>query len=182
MSPSIEPSAEHVATTAQEDLVPPALLEDAEVVLLATKPSGWFVLLVSWRVLALAGLVAVVLILAEPVLHAAVASRQAVILLCVAACCLRVIFGCFQWLGRLYVLTNKRILRIKGVMRAEVFACPLRRIRRVLPGATVPERLLGVGSLYFQTGQQDGADGAWIHLARPLAIRDMIEEAIRRAT
>jgi len=165
----------------QEGLVPHALLEDGEVVLLATKPSGWFVLLVSWRVVVLTGLAAVILILAEPVLHAPAASRQAVILLCVAVCCLRVILGCFQWLGRLYVLTNKRILRIKGVMRAEVFACPLRRIRRVLPGATVPERLLGVGSLYFQTGEQAGADGAWIHLARPLSIRDLIEQAIRRA-
>ena len=181
MSPPVEPSAEPAETPAQIGVVPTELLDDGEVILLATKPSGWFALLVSGPVLGGAALVAAGMLLAGPAVRIGARARQGVVLICLAAACLRVVLACCQWFGRLYILTDRRILRIRGIIRSDVFACPLRDIRRTTASAGLCERLLGLASLYFDLEDGEGSDSAWIHLSHPEEIRQTIEEAIRRA-
>jgi hypothetical protein len=91
------------------------------------------------------------------------------------------VVACFQWLGRVYVLTDKRVLRIRGVLRADVFQCPLRRITRTAVTATFGERMLALGSLFFEAGEVDAAQAGWICIARPQEVRRTVEEAIHRA-
>jgi hypothetical protein len=178
MSPSAEPA--HLAADAAT-VVPAEHLQDGEVVILAVKPSRWFALLVSWPWIVLAGIVAVATWLAGGALAASHTARL-VVLACCAVACTRVTVACFQWLGRLYVLTDRRVLRFRGIFREEVYGCPLRHLLHVHLSATLPERALGVGSLLFQGDDRAPAgEGHWLHLARPQEVLRLVEEARHRA-
>lgn len=175
MSPSAEPAS---AAAQTDSLVPLRLLEDGEVILLAVKPSGWQVLLVSWPAVLLAVVVGAAAHLAWPLLGAAVNMRL-VVLVCSAAACSAVTLACFQWQGRLYVLTNRRILRVAGVLREQVFQSPLSRVRGTHLAASPPERVLGLGSLLFALDQGGGEELHWRHLSRPLEVQRAVEDALR---
>ncbi len=179
MTPSADPTnAAAEADTAT--LVPSKLLEGGEIVLLAVKPSGWFVLLVSWKVLIVAGLVGLVTVLVQESFGAG-PLREGVLLICVGIGCVRVIAGCFQWVGRLYVLTNRRLMRIRGVMRVDVFTCALNRIREVTVTSGALEAALGVGTVHFTLADTEDGEGRWVHVARPVDVQELIRDAIRRA-
>lgn len=176
MSPSSDPA--NAAT--EEAMFPVSLLEDGEVVVLAIKPSGWFILVVSFPVLAAVGLVAGGLYLGQEVFHV-IAPQRAMLLLCAVAASLRVIIACFQWLGRLYILTNKRAISVRGVVRAEVLGCPLRQIADVLLEGSAFERLWHVGSLYFEVSEGGPAEFRWTCIANPGEVHQTVLQAIRRS-
>lgn len=178
MSPSAEPA--HLAA-ADAALVPAECLQDGEVVILAVKPSRWLVLLVSWPWVLLAIAVAVATVLVSDGLGSA-GTWRAVALACSAVACARVTIACFQWQGRLYVLTDRRVLRFRGVFREDVYACPLKHIHRFHLAATLPERALTLASLFFEPDDDaPPGEGHWICLARPQEVHRLVEEAWRRA-
>jgi len=176
----MSPSAEHNAAPAVDLPLHEELLQDGEEVILAIKPSGWFVLLVSWPVVVVAALVAAGVYVAVELFRASL-PQQTVLLVCLVVAFLRVAVACFQWLGHLYLLTNLRVLRLRGVFRSDVFDCPLKRIRQTVLSATFLERLLGLGSLFFTTAESDAPAAAWNCLSHPEEVRQTVEQAIRRA-
>jgi len=176
MSPSAEPAnlaAEGTAATVTR------LLEDGEIVLLAVKPSRWFVLLVSWPVLLLAGAVMGVTWIAGRYCSATV-DEPTVTLLCSVVAFVRVMLAGFQWLGRLYLLTNRRVMRLRGIIREDVFQCPLKRIRQTCVSATLPERWVAVSSLLFEF-DPPRSEGHWTYLASAKEVRQAVEEAREHA-
>ncbi|MFW6132325.1 MAG: PH domain-containing protein [Planctomycetota bacterium] len=174
MSPSAEQAE---AAPAAEALVPARLLDDGEAVLLAVKPSGWFVLLASWPVVLVAAALGVAVYFAEGVLPAA---HPAAMLVCTAAALLRLVLACLQWLGRVYVLTDKRILRIRGIARLDVVQCPLHKIDRTDLVATRGERFFALGTLTFLAEGLSADASAWVNLARPHDVKAVVDEAIHR--
>lgn len=164
---------------AEEAFVPERLLEEGEIVILAIKPAVWFILLVSWRVLVAAAIFAA----GGYLLGEAIGiSHKMVLLISLAAACIRGILASCQWLGRLYVLTNRRLLRISGVFRTDIFACSLRKVRQVSLHANAGERALGLGSLLFVLGA-DGTPGmSWTNISRPEEVHEIVSDAIRRAS
>jgi uncharacterized membrane protein YdbT with pleckstrin-like domain len=84
-------------------------------------------------------------------------------------------------MGRLYVLTNYRIMRVRGVLRVDAFQCPLRRIRGTVLTATFTERMLGLGSLFFEVADEQPAAAAWTYISRPAEIQETVNQAIRRS-
>lgn len=177
MTPSAEPANPPAEASVA---VPSKLLEAGEVVLLAIKPSSWYVLVSSWPVFAVAILVAAGMYAGRGVFDVAVSGRT-VSLFCLATACLRVIIASFQWLGRLYVLTNLRVLQVRGVMRVEVFACRLKDLRGVFLSQSLLERLVGIGSLFFQASRSDASEADWVNIARHTEVQRIVNEAIRRA-
>jgi hypothetical protein len=173
-------SADSANTVDAEALVPAQVLRDDEIVLLAVKPSGWFVLLTSWPVLLFALLIAVATHAADRAFGAGTAV-SGLYLLCLAAAMIRIVVASFQWLGRAYVLTDRRLMRIRGVIRVDVFQCPLRQVAQTALTATRGEKALGLASLLFQAEGIDTSQAAWLNLSRPEEIRQAVEEAIRRA-
>ncbi|MCK4602646.1 MAG: PH domain-containing protein [Phycisphaerae bacterium] len=172
------PSAEPASTAVTEDtLVPEQVLDEGEFVILAIKPSGWFVLLVSWPVLAIAAVVVVVGYLAG---EAFGVPCQTVMLFALAAACARVVLASCQWLGRLYMLTNRRVLRIGGIIRMDVFACPLKKIRHVQLHAGPAERVLALDSLLFTIGEAPSPAASWNNISRGEEVLRIVNEAIRR--
>lgn len=179
MSPSAEPAT---AASDQAALVPEAILHDGEEIILAVKPAGVFVLLVSWPVLAvvLAAMVAVMML--EPVRSVLAMGSTDVGLLAVSLCGLRLVLAAIQWSNRLYVLTNRRVIRIRGLLATSLRDLPLDQVVAVDRIAKPGERMCSLGTLLIR-----GSDArqrmcmAWSHLARPDDIAQAVEQAIRRA-
>ena len=74
MSPEAEPAS---PIAAAQQAVPQSLLQDGEVILLAVKPSPWWVVLHAWPVLAVLGLVGLGGYLAEDFVSTAIRPRTA---------------------------------------------------------------------------------------------------------
>jgi len=177
----MSPSAEPAIPATLEACVPIERLEDGEVIILAVKPSRWFVLLVSWPWIAVVAVAAVSAFLADRFGGAAINLRM-VGLICSAVACVRVTVACFQWHAHLYVLTSRRVMRFRGLLREDFHQCPLNALAEVHMTATVPERLVASGSLWFRRrDDRPGPAGCWVHLAQPRDVQRAVEEALRRA-
>jgi len=176
MTPSAEPTSQQ---TAAVHLVPASLLQDGEIVILAIKPSSWYVLISSLPVLASAAVVAAVVYVVNvyrPATH-----EGLIWSLCVAVALLRMVLACWQWLGRTYVLTNLRIVSIRGLARVRWDAAALSKVRQAMPAASLPERLVGVGSIYCMVGSDDPPAVSWNTVARPAEVHEIVLDAIGRA-
>ena len=158
--------------------VPRDLLDDGEVVVLAIKPSLWSVLFNSFQWFCAAGVVIALDWWFGGVLSAAV--RVPVIQIAVAVAALRLGMAVMQWVSQAYVLTNRRVMRIRGVFRADVFACPLVQIIGSQVTAGPHEALTRLGTIRFNTGHTTG-DGSWYHVARPDEVHAEIRRALERA-
>lgn len=177
MSPSAEPTSRRAEAPAQ--LVPVDLLQDGEVVILALKPSGWFVIIASLPIVASAALVAGLAYVVN--LYHPPTQLRLICSACAAVALLRTVIACWQWLGRTYVLTNRRIVCIRGLLRVQWSAAGLAGIRETLLTSAIAERLVGTGSI-FCLGDPEGLPlVTWHSVARPAEIHEIVLEAVNRA-
>lgn len=176
MSPSATPSV-----SVSREAVLQHLLGDGELVLLTVKPSPWFVLLTSVRAMAVLALVAV----SGHYLGRAIpmgSSPQTIEVVCGILAAGRLIVACCQWAGTLYVLTNRRVLRIRGAIKVTIVGCALTEIQQTAMLTTgLIERFGGVGTLFFQTEQGNLTGGEWLHISRPREALELIDKAISQA-
>lgn len=177
MSPEAEPAS---PLTAAENAIPQSLLEDGEAIILAVKPSPWWVVLNAWPVLAVLGLVGLGGYVAEDFGSAAIHPRT-VLLFCIAVGGLRIAMGGCQWMGRLYVLTNQRIIWIRGAWTARITHCPLSKIHQAHGSTSLAERIVGIGSLFFSMRDGDVAEPVWPNIARPADVQEIVNDTIRRS-
>ena len=154
-------------------------LDGGELILLAIKPSGWFVLLLSWPVLLGAAVVAAGACVAQQWLLLALPVRL-IYLCCTLVAMLRSAYACAQWAERLYVLTSRRVLTVQGTLRVRVSECTLKNIKKTALCASREESLLSVASLVFQDEQDRPVSPPWLCLSRPAEVREVVEQAIRR--
>jgi hypothetical protein len=161
------------------DMVPAHLLDGGEIVHFAIKPSPWFVVLVSLRWLAVAALLVV---LASWELFPS-GYRWYAYQLGTAISGARLAWAILEWVSRLYVLTNRRVMRIRGVFNVELFECPLGRLQNTYATFSLLERITRTGTITFQTAAAGGGSGgtaSWRIVSRPLEVHEKLREAIRR--
>lgn len=173
------PAGDPTAALAEGPVVAATLLDDGELVLLAIRPSAWSVALASAPVLVVAVLVGLGAYLAGRGAALSALYRGAVYL-CVAAGCARLIVAAFQWMGHLYVLTNRRVLWVSGVLRVEVFQCLLFNVGGTRLSATRSERVVGIGTIEFELRAGREPPGAWINISRPKDVQQQVESAIKQ--
>lgn len=154
--------------------VPAQLLDGGETVFFAVKPSAWFVLIVSARWLVAALVLGVLSYTVIPTRYALYVF-QAAVLLGLG----RLSWALFEWVARIYLLTNRRVMSIRGVMSAEIYAAPLHTIGHAEVTATPGERLFRVGTVEFES--ETTGRGAWEVVARPVEMHERLQHAIRRA-
>jgi hypothetical protein len=161
-----------------EAVVPRHLLDGGEIVHFAIKPSPWFVLLTSARWL----LIGILLALAAGTDVIPSPYRWYVYQAAFWVPAARVAWAMLDWVSRLYVLTNRRVMRIRGVFNVDLFECSLDRIQNTAVSLPLAERVLRVGSITFQTAAAAGGGTAsWRIVARPLEIHEQLRQAIQRA-
>ena len=156
-------------------------LADGEVIILTVRPSGWLILLMSWPLLVGVAVIAAVSLAASRYCAYDVDNNM-VVLICLAVGALRVTIACCQWQGRMYILTDRRVMRIRGVFNEDCYQCPLKKIRQVHLSSTLPERIVTVASLIFdRVDEKPVPDADWICLANPEEIQQAVEKAIKHA-
>ena len=158
--------------------VPEGLLDEGEVVILAVRPSAWFVVLVSWPVVVLSALVAAGGVLVGHLVYLEPTWR-AVPAIALGVVGLRLILGTLQWGGRWYILTNRRVLRTSGRLGGEVFQCPLKEVQNTLLVAGFGEKPLGLRTLLFNVKGRN-ADAGWVNLLQADQIQQVVEETLRQ--
>lgn len=153
------------------------LLNNSEIVILALKPSLSYVLLISgWWLIALLPLT----ILACLSIQIGWFTPQARIVLavCLAGMIVRLAFALLQWQSRVYVLTNLRVLRIRGLFRVEMFQCSLLQVKDVLLVVSSLERFLGLGTIAFSDQSSAQPAAHWQNIRHPQQVHQQIIEAI----
>lgn len=160
-------------------LAPDQLLQPNETIILAIKPSGWYVLLGSLRELVYVAAVLVTTVMLDRVNLLPVARRD-VFLILIAATILILFWRLLDWTARTYILTDRRVMRIQGVFRVQVFETQLKRIQHTHTLFSVRERLFALGTIGFATAGTGGVEAYWLMIANPLDVHRQVVSAINR--
>jgi len=160
-------------------LVPANLLTDGELVLLAIKPSGWFVLIASLPILISAAVVSIIAYIVG--IYRSSSPTETVLCLCAAVGFIRTVIACWQWIGRTYVLTNRRMITVRGVIRTRVSAVKLPDISKAILTAHIVERITGTGSIYCLTNAKDTPALIWNTISRPVEVHEIVLSTIDHA-
>lgn len=174
------PGADLLADTRVATMLPPQLLQSGEVIVLLIKPSPWFIVLESLRSL---GVLAIVLVCGLTLVNVQLIDRSQIDLLYVGlglAALLRLFWQFLEWISRVYVLTDRRIVRVKGVLRVEVFETSLRNVQHTTMTFSIRERLFGLGTIGFATAGTALYEAAWTMIARPLEVNQIVLETMNR--
>lgn len=165
-----------------EDEHPPAvmaLLGDGEIVIGVYRPSLWYVLL--WplgSLLFIAGLVFALAWLTQ--FNWANWSDMQAFGLGMIFAGIRLGWQFLDWANRLYVLTDRRVIRRRGVFQVDVFEARLDRIQQTSVLQLVRERIFGLGSIAFATAGTSRLEAYWEAVRSPFEVQKTVLEAIDR--
>ncbi|MEM8756426.1 MAG: PH domain-containing protein [Planctomycetota bacterium] len=151
-------------------------LGEGEDLLLRLSPHWIFVLIDRWPVLAGA------LTVAGGGLVGAEGLTRVVL---VATPVVWVLWQFIERASRTYVLTTRRVVMVAGVLRQIVVDAPLANVRQVSVFRSIPERVLGLGTVAFATAGTGGQDIIWRIVDHPrshlLTARQALDRAEDRA-
>lgn len=176
-APAIE-AAEPAAPEATEEVS--RLLSPGETVILCIKPSILFVPLTSLSSLLGIALVAFMLAWLDRRFvwipwtdHQAIAAG-------VFLGAVRLAWQFLEWMSRVYVLTDRRVIRRKGVLRVSVFECRLEQLQQTAVFQCLRERLTLLGTVCFATAGAAAFVALWEYVARPFDVQRTVAEAVER--
>lgn len=154
------------------------LLDGDEIIQLCIKPSHWFILMVSARAVIAATLVGLA---AWSVRSAVGAPADALLLLAVVGGLARVAIASLQWASSLYVLTNRRVVRFRGVMAVERQERMLAELGEPCVVSTPPQRWLRLGSIMLPSVCDRREVLGWEHLSNVEEVHERLRCAIGRS-
>lgn len=158
-------------------------LSDGETVLLAIRPSYWFIVLRRADVLVAMPLMVMIAAALERL--GVIEVNEGALVMGGVAC-----FACvLAWLlldraMRSYVLTDRRVSREAGVLDRLRTELPLRQVQTVVVYQTLLERVLGVGTILISSAASGSGSSAgdisWYLIASPKKHARTLREAIDR--
>ena len=163
-----------------------AYLPPDERVLLSCKPSPLFIVLVPLKMLVVLTIAwvagawgASVLRAADnDVLHQFAPAPKWLAILFGGAIALRLLWQGLEWLARLYVMSDRRVLRVGGVLRQRVVDVPLTRVQNITVNRSIRERVFGLGTLGFATAGTAWTEIVWVMIPNPHAALARARDAI----
>lgn len=164
-------------------LLPPDLLQGGEIIILLLKPSVLFILINSLRtaVVVTFGVFGLWLI-HDQIEPWFTLNRSILVAGGLMVIALKLLYEIFNWLSRVYVLTNRRVIRVKGVIHVEVFESKLNNLQHTQLLFSFIERLFGLGTIGFATSGSAYHEAYWEMLARPLAVHRKLIQTINQNT
>lgn len=154
--------------------------QPGEPVLFAGRPSPLFILIQSLPGVLLTAIFVLVLDVGLTASGAPVAAFW-VFWSGVGVVVVRVLWAWAEWLSRRYVLTRERVIAVAGVVRRSAADIPLRHARQTAITQSVPERILGLGTLTVATAAAGGFMLSWLAMARPRDVLARVREAMEAA-
>jgi len=92
----------------------------------------------------------------------------------------RLVWAAMLWTSHVYVLTDRRIITIKGVVNVMIFQAPLRKLQRTALYKPWYLRILGLGTIGFATAATEVFDSTWLMIPHPMQTHDQIVAAMNR--
>ena len=80
----------------------------------------------------------------------------------------------------MYVLTDRRVLRRRGVLAPMVYSANLNALRRVELEQDRVDRLLRTGTVTFSTRTEGRWEAAWVMVPRAREVHELVEATRRR--
>ena len=165
------------AATSEEVVASSIQLDGDEIIQLSIKPSLWFIPVVSLRFVAAAGLLATVVAFATRGAELGALILQVLVILVIV----RLALAALQWASRLYVLTNRRAMRFRGVLSVDVSECPLAKISEPELCVAAYQRSLRLGTIRMHPAVPELARVEWEQVAGAAEIHELLVRAIRRS-
>ena len=160
-------------------MIPAELLQPGEIIILLLKPSLWFILLVSLRMIAGIAVTAIAIDSANVYMNLGL-GRQNIILAALFLILLRLTWQFLEWLSRVYVLTDRRVISVAGVLRVRVFETPLNNIQHTNLLFSLRERFFGLGTITFATAGTALVETYWFMLSAPLETHQKVVQTLNR--
>ena len=155
-----------------------AILEPDEVIVGIWRPSAWYVPRRAARMVAL--LVAITVLGSSAAGAAGLPWGTAIVQVGSMLVVARVTAAILDWSSRWYVLTDRRVIRRRGVLSPTVFVSRLRDLRRIDLAADLGDRALGTGTVTFGTRTDGPYDAAWVMVARAADVHALVVDTKRR--
>ncbi|MAE60272.1 MAG: hypothetical protein CMJ49_02830 [Planctomycetaceae bacterium] len=162
-------------------MLPENLLRGDEVILLLIKPSLWYIVLACLGTLSLIVGAAVLLIMLHSLFEVGAFRPREVIAGAAVMIAIRLGWQCLEWYSRTYVLTDHRVIRIRGVIRVQIFEASLVQIQHTELLLSLRERVCRLGTIAFATAGSAFPEAYWLMVHRPLAVHRRILQAIHKA-
>jgi len=163
-----------------DELLPSDLISEDERVIFAIKPSLWTIVFLSFRTVVIASAVTAATLLLGPMIQLGRLTTY-IVEACGVVFLGRIGFALLQWVSRSYVLTDRRVIRIRGVFTIDIFQCALVKIQNTFLVLTLPQRVLGLGNIEFTTAGTGAVEAVWRHLKNPLKIHQRLIDAMNAA-
>ncbi len=161
-----------------DDMLPSDLISEDETVIFAIKPSLWLIVFSSFRMVMIAMGISLAAMLLSPWLRDL---SKYIIEICGAIVLIRLGYAVLQWVSRSYVLTDRRVIRIRGVFTIDIFQCALNKVQNTFMTLNLPQRFLGLGDIEFTTAGTGGIEAVWRHLKHPLQVHQQLIQALNVA-
>lgn len=155
------------------------LLDGDEIVELSIRPSLWFIVIVSMRWVVVAGLLTAAFTVATRDGSRQVAACAVALGLLVVV--VQLVVASLQWASRVYVLTNRRVMRLSGVLSVNIADCQLTRVTGANLRLGAAQRLLGLGTICITPAGDQPQPITWEHVARAGTIYAKLIRAIKKA-
>jgi hypothetical protein len=155
------------------------LVQDDEVIILLLRPSFLFVFLSSLGGLAFIAVVTLALAYMTRLSYIPWRDTQ-VFALGFGFAALRLGWQTLEWVSRVYILTDRRVITRSGVLRVVVFQTQLRTIQHTTVFFRLRERLCGLGTIGFATAGSDTFESFWVMISDPYEVHRTVVDAIRR--
>ncbi|MEE9404620.1 MAG: PH domain-containing protein [Algisphaera sp.] len=160
-------------------LLPRDLLQPGEIIVLLVKPSALYIALSCLKSLTLIVLLTVLGVSIARATDTHDLAQQLAIggLVLLLA---RLAWQFFEWLSRVYVITDQRIITVSGVLQVRVFEAPLKQIAHSELFFSLRERLFALGTLVFSTAGTARSEAAWEMVANPLDVHAKVVKTLKR--
>jgi len=161
-------------------MLPADLLQGDETIILLLKPSPLYILLSCLGTVVVLALVTIAALWFNARFNLDAFEPRSLMMLSLILIVARLFWQFLEWMSRTYVLTDRRVIRLKGVLRIEVFQTELKRLQHTEVIQTVRERFFGLGSISFSTAGTALPEAYWLMLRRPYAVHQKILQTINR--